>query len=270
MRIEKAKDLKDALSLLAQGARPMAGCTNILVDRKRTPDPDAFYADISGLPELKGIRETEEEILIGAAVTFAELLSSGRGDYIRALSEAAAAMGGPQIRNRATVAGNICDASPACDAGPALLALDASVTAVSEAGERRIPVSEFFKGVRKTALDPAELAVSIRIPKAAGRSFFYKAGNRSALAISVASLAGKQYPDGTVRLAMGSVNDRPVRLYGCEEAVRAGLSAEEILSALEKDIAPISDLRASAEYRRAVAGNLLIKALRKEFAYGNI
>ena len=270
MRIEKAKDLNEALALLAQGARPLAGGTNILVDRKKKPDPDAFYADISGLEELKGITETEDAVTIGALVTFGELISSGTDGCIRALSEAASAMGGPQIRNRATIAGNICDASPACDAGPVLLVLDATVTAVSVDGEREIPVSAFFEGVRKTVLKRDELVTRIRIPKIEGNSFFYKAGNRNALAISVASLAGKQYPDGTVRLAAGSVNDRPVRLLNCEEAVRRGLSAEEILSALEKDIVPISDLRASAAYRRTITGNLLVKALRKEFAYGHI
>jgi len=269
MEIIKATDLRDALYLLNCGARPAAGYTNILVDRKKKGEPAFNYADISGLIGLRGIRETDGTIEIGALTTFAALEAWAKDKpALAVLYGAASEMGSPQVRNRATVGGNIADASPACDAGPALLVLDAVASVQSERGSRNIPISAFFRGVRETALEPGELICSVTVPEMPVHSAWRKVGLRSAMAISVVSLAACRFADGRLLLAMGSVAPRPVRLTHCEACLAAGNVAKAaLLAALDADIAPITDLRAEADYRRKTAGNLLLDLLEKEFGY---
>lgn len=265
MDIVKANTLEEALHLLENGYKAAAGCTNIFVDTRKKGALYEKLADISAVPELKGITETESEIILGANTTFAEIT-----EYFRdgALFEAASMMGGPQIRNTATIGGNICDASPACDGGPALLALDAALEIASADGIKTIPVSEFFMGVRKTALKPGELLTKIILPKITDKSVFRKVGKRNAMAISVASLAAAKGSNG-LKLAMGSVAARPIRLTCTESYIASGapLCREELKAALEKDISPITDIRAAAEYRKAVSFNLLYSVLTEVFSY---
>ena len=124
MEIIRPESLQDALHLLAEGRRPAAGCTNILVDLKKKGEPDFDYVDISALPELRGIRGELGAVTLGALTTFAEIEDYFAGKTVfEALYGAASQMGSPQVRNRATLGGNIADASPACDAGPVLLAM---------------------------------------------------------------------------------------------------------------------------------------------------
>ena len=267
MNIFQPKDLTEALRLLSSGARPMAGCTNLLVNFHKTGEPEGDFADLSPLEELKGIRPEKDAVRVGALCTFAELSSAlGAFPHLNALARAAAEMGSPQVRNRATVGGNICDASPACDSGPALLVLNAALTLRSEEGERTLGIDDFFRGVRKTALLPGELLTSLRIPTQGGRSVFRKVGLRGAMAISLVSLAAAEGSDGALRLAMGSVSDRPVRLFACEQALREGRTGD-LPAALEQDISPIGDIRATREYRMETAARLLADLLEKEFGY---
>jgi len=269
MDIIRANSLHDALRLLRSGAKPAAGCTNIFVDLKKKGDPGCDYADISGIAELKEIRTEKSGMTVGALTTFAELERALVGIAgMEALQLSASEMGSPQIRNKATIGGNICDASPACDGGCTLLAMDASVTVQSESGQRKIPAADFFKGVRETALKSDELLTAIIIPETPVHSVWRKVGLRNAMAISVVSLAAARFADGRVLLAMGSVAPRPVRLLHCERCLSAGaLTLGAFFAALDKDISPISDLRATADYRRSVAGNLLPDVLGKEFGY---
>lgn len=267
MNIYKAENIKDAVNFIEKGLKPMAGCTNIFVDIKKKGEPGHDFVDISGIEELKRIEAKDGQTKIGALATFCEI-EKYFSDKEGVLYEAARDMGSPQIRNRATVGGNICDASPACDAGPALLVLGAKVKTVSKSGERLINISDFFKGVRKTALENNEMVTEIVFKNDNGKSFFRKVGLRNALAISVVSLAGKIYDDGKILLAMGSVSSTPVRLYECEKLVNTGIVTEANLrEALSKDISPITDLRASADYRFETAYNLLADALGKELCY---
>ena len=269
MEIIRPENLQDALRLLAEGRRPAAGCTNILVDLKKKGEPGFDYVDVSALPELRGIRGENGAVEIGALTTFAEIEDyfAGKAGF-EALTDAAAQMGSPQVRNRATLGGNIADASPACDAGPVLLAMNAAVKAVSARGERVIPMTEFFKGVRETALAPDELICAVTIPAAPVQSAWRKVGLRNASAISVVSLAACRGADEKTALAMGSVAPRPVRLCHCEYFLETGRTTKaELTEALNADIAPISDIRAEADYRRAVAEKLLTELLGKEFGY---
>ena len=266
MDIVKVYSLKEALPYLEKGMRPLAGATNIFVDTAKKGMTYDGLVDISDIEELKGIKETEEGFIIGSLATFdlAESFFAGKESV---LYEAAYEMGGPQIMNRATIGGNICDASPACDAGPALLVLDAELLLVSQKGERTVKITDFFRGVRSTDLKPDELLSEIRIRKEDGFSCFKKTGLRNAMSISIASVALKKTDSG-VRLAMGSVAPRPVRLYNCEEYIKSTdtIDKDRLKEELSKDISPVSDIRASMEYRSLCALNMLAASL-KEAGY---
>ncbi len=240
---------------------PTAGCTDLMVR-----GPEALHSmdrvlDLLGIPELRGIREVDGAIEIGATATFTEIR---RDPAVRAafptLAEAASRIGGWQIQNRATLGGNIANASPAGDSLPVLLALDAVIVAASPQGLREIPYAGFHTGYRKTALQPGEIVVRVRLPRPPEGSFqaFRKVGTREAQAISkvVVALAGRL--DGgriaELRLAAGSVAATPVRLKTAEEAVRgleAGPEAADIAGReAAREVTPIDDVRSTADYRR--------------------
>jgi CO/xanthine dehydrogenase FAD-binding subunit len=217
--------------------------------------------DLLGVPELRGIREAEGGIEIGATTSFSEIRRSAA---VRAafpiLAQAAAVVGGWQIQNRATLGGNMANASPAGDSLPVLLALDAVVIAAGSEGLREIPYSDFHVGYRRTALRPGEIVARVRIPylPAGAVQAFRKVGTREAQAISkvVVALAGP-IEDGRIaelRLAAGSVAAMPVRLRAAEEAVRGlPLSPETADLAghtAAGEVSPIDDVRSTAEYRR--------------------
>ncbi|MBQ3072136.1 MAG: FAD binding domain-containing protein, partial [Oscillospiraceae bacterium] len=215
-------------------------------------------------PELYGIREEEASVHIGALTTFTELEKSELiGRLFPALQKAAAEVGGPQVRNRGTVGGNICAASPAADAAPPLLALDATVVAVGVNGERKIPIRKLFLAPRKTCLTPDEVVTEIILPKTGSRSGFIKVGKRNALAVSSINMAvSAVITDGKltdVRVAAGSCAPTPrlcPRTAACLLAggLNAVPTAQEILM---EEISPIDDRWATAEYRRMVAKNML-------------
>ncbi len=246
------------------GLVPVAGCTDLMVRGPEELHRMDRMIDLLGIPELRGIREISGglgSLEIGAATTFTEIRSSAA---VRAafpsLVEAAAQVGGWQIQNRATLGGNMANASPAGDSLPVLLALDAVVVAVGRHGQREIPYSGFHTGYRKTALEPGEIIVRVRLPALPEGSVqaFRKVGTREAQAISkvVVALAGR-IAGGRIadfRLAAGSVAPTPVRLRAAEEAVR-GLApgaeaADRAGRAAAQEVQPIDDVRSTAEYRR--------------------
>jgi xanthine dehydrogenase small subunit len=253
---EAVRHLQDDPALV-----PTAGCTDLMVR-----GPEALHRmdrviDLLGVPELRGIREVDGGLEIGATTSFSEIRSSAA---MRAafpiLAEAAALVGGWQIQNRATLGGNMANASPAGDSLPALLALDAVVVAAGAGGLREIPYAGFHAGYRRTALQPGEIVVRVRLPwlPAGSVQAFRKVGTREAQAISkvVVALAGR-VEDGRIadlRLAAGSVAATPVRLRAAEDAVRglppspetADLAGREAA----REITPIDDVRSTADYRR--------------------
>ncbi|MEO6196086.1 MAG: xanthine dehydrogenase family protein subunit M [Thermoanaerobaculia bacterium] len=240
---------------------PTAGCTDLMVR-----GPEALHRmdrviDLLGVPELRGIREADGGLEIGATTSFSEIRGSAA---VRAafpiLAEAAALVGGWQIQNRATLGGNMANASPAGDSLPVLLALDAIVVAAGAGGRREIPYAGFHTGYRQTALRPGEIVARVRLPYLLAGAFqaFRKVGTREAQSISkvVLALAGR-IEGGRIaelRLAAGSVAATPVRLRATEEAMRglppnpetADLAGREAA----REVTPIDDVRSTAEYRR--------------------
>ncbi len=263
MSAPSPRTLDEAVRLLGEDPTIVlaAGCTDLMV---RPPEPlhrIERVLDLLAIPELGGIREIDSGLEIGATTTFSEIR---RSPVIRstfpALAEAAGWIGGRQIQNRATIGGNLANASPAGDSLPVLLALDASVVIAGPTGKREIPYSTFHTGYRKTAVQPGEILVAVRlpVPPLGTVQAFRKVGTREAQAISkvVVGMVGR-VEDGRIadlRLAAGSVAAIPIRLRSAEEAVRrmppGAAAAERAGRAAADAVEPIDDVRSTAEYRR--------------------
>ncbi len=262
-RAVSPRSLAEALAALAAepGLTPVAGCTDLMVGEPLERAALPGVIDLLRLPELGGIRGVDGGLEIGATTTFREIEASPevRRDY-PALAEAAAVVGGRQIQNRATLGGNIANASPAGDSLPVLLALDAEILLAGAAGERTVPYREFHRGYRETALASGELIVQVRLPAPAPgtRQLFRKVGTREAQAISkvVVALVAR-LEDGVIRgprLAAGSVAPTPLRLEAVEallegrrpDAETAELAGRKAAASVE----PIDDVRSTAAYRR--------------------
>jgi carbon-monoxide dehydrogenase medium subunit len=269
--------LPDALSLLARHAgeaRIVAGATDLILELERGQRPGVnVLIDISRLPSLDSIREDERGwIHLGPLTTHNQCAASPLlREKAFALARACWEVGAPQIRNRATVAGNLITASPANDSITPLMALEAELTLRSVQGERRVPIHDFYTGVRKTILQPDELLVDIAFPAlpAGARSTFIKLALRQAQAISVVNVAVVvEFAGQTVRrarLALGAVAPTILRASEAETALRAAkLDARAIARAAElaaSTARPISDLRGSAGYRREMIRVCTARAL---------
>ena len=174
------------------------------------------------------------------------------------LVAAAREVGGVQIQNRGTIGGNVANASPAGDTLPVLAAADAMVVVRSVHGDRRVPFVEFYTGYRRSVLQPNELIAAVDVPAIAGRQWFRKVGTRAAQAISKVVMAGIDPGRGRApRVAIGSVAPTVVRLPSTETALASGASIADAQRILLDEIAPIDDVRSTADYRRRVAANLL-------------
>lgn len=267
-----------ALLSLPEHYLPLAGGTNVLVDLYKGKITSSGFVDLSRIEEWKTIELKDQVLEIGSLVTHAELEANPIvKKYCPALSMGACAVGSPQIRNRGTLGGNLQSASPAADCAPPLLALEAILTLVSatasgEVKERQLSLADFFLGVGKTALRPNELIhkISINInPK--NQSIFLKSGLRKALAISLVNVAVSLDLDenntcSKARVALGSIAPTPIRIRSVEEFLEGKMLNEDVIEEASrivgKGISPISDLRASAEYRSYLAKVLLREALR--------
>jgi CO/xanthine dehydrogenase FAD-binding subunit len=228
--------------------------------------------DISAVSELKGIRTSQDFIHIGARTTWTEFLAAPLPCGFDGLRAAAREIGSIQIQNSATIAGNICNASPAADGVAALLALDAQLTLASQAGARSIPLSDFILGNRKTARQPNEILTSILIPRRweHGASSFLKLGARRYLVISIVMVAANLLVDADrqirqAAICVGSCSAKAVRLEKLEaELVGRPASAEihQLLTVAHLEaLSPIDDIRATAAYRSDAAVTLVRRAL---------
>ena len=252
------RSLADAVKMLRDEGPlvPMAGCTDLYVALNFGTLAPARFLNLWNLDALRGIEARGTTLRIGALTTFTEIIRSGVvRRRLPMLAAAAREIGGVQIQNRGTIGGNVANASPAGDALPVLLAADAAVVLRSAAGTRRVPMTAFYTGYRQTVARPDELILSFEIPAVKGRQWFRKVGTRAAQAIAKIVVAGvwEKQP----RLAMGSVAPTPLRLTHTEQALGRGASVAEAEEILQREIAPIDDLRSTAEYRRRVAANLL-------------
>jgi len=255
-----------------ENGRILAGGTNLLSYIKLGRVKEGLLIDITRLKELKQIEEKAEHITFGASLTIQDLIESPvLRKRLPGFFESLQLFGNPLIRAKATLGGNIADASPIADTAPILLVLDAVVNIASSRGERTVELARFFTGVGKTVLEPDEVLTSIKVPvHAESRTKMLKLGLRKGTACSVTSTAVRlEMADGTIqdlRVAMGGVAPTPLRAYSVEQALTGKrFSVDEIethASLLRQDISPISDVRGTAEYRREVSVKLLKRALK--------
>ncbi|MCX8572332.1 FAD binding domain-containing protein [Aminobacter sp. MET-1] len=270
-RYARPKTLDEALALLDEGAwRVVAGATDFYPALGSKPLQEDIL-DINGLAELRGLRENPGHIVIGARTSWTDIHDTELPPAFAALQQAAREIGAIQIQNVATVAGNLCNASPAADGVPPLMTLDAEVELQSSSGSRALPLHAFILGNRRTARLPNELVTAVRIPKAAtaGRSAFVKLGARRYLVISIAMAAARLALDGNGRIAqaaiaVGACSAVAQRLRKLEAALvdqPAGAVTEIAASISFDELAPIDDVRGSAGYRREAAREIVIRAL---------
>jgi CO/xanthine dehydrogenase FAD-binding subunit len=268
----RPKTLDAALYVLAQnGGQILSGGTDFFPALGDRPAPDRVI-DISGITEIKGIAVEENDIRIGGLTTWSQLVATPLPRCFDGLKSAAREIGGIQIQNRGTVGGNLCNASPAADSVPPLLALDAEVELVSTAGTRRVSLADFIVGNRKTVRRPDEILANVIVPRTldGAASAFLKLGARRYLVISIVMVAAVVKTDNAgrvtdARIAVGSCSAVARRLTLLERALvgvpaRNGLGATALAEHLAQ-LSPINDVRATATYRNDAALTLVGRVL---------
>jgi carbon-monoxide dehydrogenase medium subunit len=253
----------------------VAGCTDFIPAIRRGTvcfEHGLKVIDLKSLKEITDIKADNELLTIGAGTRLSEIARSELvKQYAHVLAEAAGNVGSSQIRNAATIGGNLCNASPAADTAPPLLALNARVKMISTKTERHLPLDEFFTGPGQTALGRKEILTEIQLPKTntTEKSFWIKAGRRTSFTLSVVSVATwLRIRDGLVedvRIALGAVAPTPMRARQAEQSLKGkALDQKNINEAARivgSEIKPINDVRASAQYRRDMAIVLAKRAL---------
>ena len=253
-------------------AVPICGGTDVMVELNFGLRQPPALLDLGRVQALRGWEATAQGVRVGAGVTFARVLAE-LADRLPALAQAARTVGSPQIRNRATLGGNLATGSPAGDAHPVLLATRAVVEVASVRGARSIPAADFFTGVKRTALEPDELIRAVTFPGAAGPQQFAKVGTRTAMVIAVCSFAvALDRARHGVGTGIGSAGPTPLAAPEAERflegeldwaslTVPAGAAARfgELVAAAAR---PIDDVRGTAAYRRHALATLAGRTLR--------
>jgi CO/xanthine dehydrogenase FAD-binding subunit len=270
----RPRSLEEALRARGEGGCTiLAGGTDFYPARVgRVVDEDVL--DLTAIAELRGVRDEGTTLRIGALTTWTDLLEADLPAWCDGLKLAAREVGGVQIQNAGTIAGNLCNASPAADGVPPLLALDAAVELRSARGTRRLPLGEFVLGNRRTACAGDELATAVIVPKwgAAARATFVKLGARKYLVISIAMVAAVVEPgaDGTIErcaIAVGACSPVAQRLRELERELAGRRLERGIGGAVESrhlaPLDPISDVRGTADYRRDAVVTLVGRALER-------
>jgi CO/xanthine dehydrogenase FAD-binding subunit len=273
--------LDEALAALAAmpDAVLLAGGTDLMVDVNEGRRRPATVIALRRVTGLRGVRVDHDDLVIGAATTYTDLLAPEVATRAPALAQAARTVGSPQIRNAGTIGGNLATASPAGDTLPVLLALGASVDVRDATGVRSVPVHEFLVGPKQSALRPGEVIVAVRVPIRRGPQEFLKVGVRNAMVIAVASLAlAIDLEARTVGVALGSVGptaliatDASAWLAGRLEwhGTKVTLHVEHVAvfaSTTAAAAVPIDDHRSSARYRGHAIAVLATRALRRALA----
>lgn len=277
---KKAGSLEEALKLLAEKgptARPMAGATDLIPpmrDHAVRPEPELLI-DLKGIPELKYLEYDDEEGLkIGALTTLREIETS---ELVKeknpAVAHAAKVIASTQVRYKGTLVGNICNASPSMDSAPNLLAQNATILIQSINGKRSVPAEEFFKGVKRTCLEPGEIVTGVIIPPLKENEYaaYIKHAVRKAMDLAIIGVAVKLTMDGDIvkdaRIALGAVATTPIRAPKAEDVLKGkaidDAILEEAAQAAMDSCSPISDIRASKEYRKAMIGVFTKRAIRQ-------
>jgi CO/xanthine dehydrogenase FAD-binding subunit len=257
------QSIGEALKLkakLQESGAFIAGGTDLVVLMNRGIRPTEHFVDLTHVKELTAIGKHNGTLELAGNVTFAQ---AGKLP-IRCLAQASLSVGGPGIRELGTLAGNLATASPAGDVSTALLALDAEAELSSVRGVRRLPLDKFFLGYRKTALAPDEMITKVTVPTNY-KTDWAKNGKRGAVNISIVAVAVAITPKKEVRIALASVAPTPMRCYKAEEFLtKNGLNTESIRQAAEivrGEIKPITDHRASADYKVHLAGVMVRRLL---------
>ena len=266
------KTLSEALEAINRfpEVRVVSGATNVMNYIRAGKIKACTLVDISKLNDLRYIKYEDGKVKIGGLTRLAQIAESDIiKEYAPALYQAAQVFADPNTRNNATIAGNICDASPAADTAPSLLVFDAVVTLESVNGKREVAITDFFKGVGRTARENNELLTHIEFAPAKN-SGFYKLGMRNMMAISVVTSAAavELDADGVVtsaKIALGSVAPTPKRAVNAEAALIGkkldDAAYESIAELVRGDISPIDDVRATRAYRLGVAPAIVKRAL---------
>ena len=267
--------LEEALALLAKHgdrARLVAGATDLMqrmkIGEAETPD---CVVSLRKLRDLAYINVTDGGLAIGALTCLRDVERHTQiWEQYTVLAEAAASVGSPQIRNRATLVGNVCSASPAADAAVALVALDASVQIVGDGGEKEIAMGDFFTGPRESCLRANQIVTEITVPaKRWSGSAYARSGLRRAMDCCVASAAAALIADAhgkitDARIVLGALAPTPIRVEAGEKSLTGQALSDELLdeiaAAAMAAAKPISDIRGSADYRRELAGALARRA----------
>ena len=282
--------LDEALLLLEElpNPRPLAGGTDLLVQvhrdahleelRRRPAKPwmgrPVQVVDLSRIGELRGFEANGSSARMGPLLRLAEITADPWfREHVPFLVEAVSTIGSPQIRNLATIGGNLCNASPAADAVPPLLCLNASVQIRSRNGERTVPLAEFATGPQQIGLGKGELVSGIQfeVPAEGSRQFFRKLGQRKGTTIAKINLALLAWLDGgrfvEVRIALGAVAPTVIRAKRTEEFLRGREASPAVVSQAaelcREEVSPIDDIRSTREYRSAMAGTLLEMGLQE-------
>jgi CO/xanthine dehydrogenase FAD-binding subunit len=260
MDFMRAGDLTEALAIKAErpDAVPIAGGTDVMVELNFDRRRPTTLLDLTAVPELARWSRVNGHIRLGAGVPYARIVTE-LGGTLPGLAMASRTVGSPQIRNRGTVGGNLGSASPAGDAHPPLLALDATVEVASTRGTRHVPAREFFLGPKRSALAPEELVTAVLVPADAGPQQFAKVGTRNAMVIAVCSFAvALNTASRTIGTGIGSAGPTPLRAVAAEAVELPWDSADPLPDALLRDFGelvgaaatPIDDVRGTAAYRR--------------------
>jgi carbon-monoxide dehydrogenase medium subunit len=274
--IEMPRSLPEAYELLTGAPlTPIAGGTDLMVRiTGEIGSPPERILDLSRLAELRGIAVANGSLTLGAMTTYTEIRRSAAiAEHLPVLQEVSATIGAIQIQNRGTLGGNIANASPAGDTLPVLLAVDATIVVGGLRGEREVPADQFWTGYRKTDMAPDELILRTRVPLPADRKVvFRKVGTRRAQAISkvVMTVSWRESDAGggwrDVRLALGSVAERPIRARATEALLEGSAPspgvADRAAASVAAEIHPIDDVRSTADYRRMVTARILHRVLR--------
>ena len=264
----KPNTLKEASELLLKSDKNLlinGGTDMVVMLRNNLIDPEALI-DIKNISGLNEITEDENSVIVGACVTMNEMAHHKLIiDTFRLLGDSVHLLGSGQIRNLATMAGNICNASPLADTATPLLTYEATILVDSVNGQREIPIVDFFKGVRRTALKKGDIVTGIRIPKYNEEKGLFKKISRrkevdlSTVCSTVASL------DGNIRIAFGSVAPIPFRASKTEEFLKGKELTDEIINKagaiVRTEVSPIGDVRATLEYRLDMVELSVIRGL---------
>lgn len=274
----RPQTLEEALDYLKQntGTRILAGGTDLVIMLRRNVEMPEHILDIKAIPETKRLEyKPREGLFIGGSITVNQVAEA---DIIRekypALAQAANSLASYQLRNRATLVGNICNASPGADLSGPLLIYEAKVHIVSSAGVRLVPLQGFFTGVKKTILQSGEIVTGVFLPDVAAgdTSVYLKQARIKGHDLGIVGVAVRLTAEKEFRLAMSAVAPTPIRLTQVEEILNsrpltselAELAGEEV----RRHIKPISDVRSSAEYRLHISGVLVKRAVAQLLARG--